>query len=1113
MLTLTATLTRAADFSEGGFYYNILDADAQTVEVTWGGESETSGTASYTGEVSIPETVTHEGTTYSVTTVGTYAFYACEGVTKMTIPASIVLVREFPFQYCTNLKEVVFADGNESIYFDSAEETNDDDGLDYPEIFVPFDGCPVEKVFVGRGDMHYLVYDDEKEEYLDNTQRVSPFYCLTTVNEVIFSENISSIPDYICYYCTGLEHVDIPDNITSIGKGSFEGTGLKEITITPYITTIGTYAFRSCTSLEGELIIPDNVTSLGTYAFYGCSGITSVKVGDGVTELGSCVFSSCTSMSEFVFGANVQSIAFAAFSACRALTELTIPESVTSIAQQAFQNCSGLKKVTLPNTIDKLNTYTFSNCTALEEIVLPNILETLSSNVFSGCTSLRYVDLPSTMTKVDSDAFKNCESMVFITSRATTAPATSTTVVSSFRDLDTENVILFVPAGSESSYTTKRSTTNYWMDFTHVETIVEPEDDMKFCEDDIWYEVTSAEELACEATWGGESSSAGTEGYEGEMTLPDKVAYGGYFYSVDAIAREAFRNCTALTMFTIPSTITLVGEYAFEGCTSLTTVIMEDGTDDLCFRTGSLEYTEDGDIDADDCYPTFYGSGLTTVYLGRNLTYQAWNLTKENGQPVGGYVDYHMSPFRESTTLESMTFGDHITALPEFLFSYCSALTDMTIPEQVTEVGRCAFEGCHNMANLVSLNPEPPVCGKTVFHDFPLTSCVLIVPDEGSITSYSTADQWEDFANIAQIAASEEGTKFYVDGIYYEVVSPDDLTCEVTWGGESETSGTERYVGDMTIPEEVEYLAITYTVVGIGSHAFYACNDLTGISFPESVSYISDYAFYGTALSEMNIPETITATLGEGAFGSCAALSEVTLPSTTDTLPAYVFADCTALADITLPETVTTVGDGAFSGCTALASITSLNPTHPSASATAFSGVNTGDCALYVLVGSYDDYSSADVWKEFYVVEMTSFSIETLEATNVGETSATLNAIIIEAYDDPLLEKGFEYGSDNSNAKTVAVEDSSREISLAVEDLSANTYYIFRAYAVMSDGSIVYGDRMNFTTGTDGIDSVSANSEGVEGIYSVGGQKLNTTMKGVNIVRMSDGTTKKVLAK
>lgn len=159
---------------------------------------------------------------------------------------------------------------------------------------------------------------------------------------------------------------------------------------------------------------------------------------------------------------------------------------------------------------------------------------------------------------------------------------------------------------------------------------------------------------------------------------------------------------------------------------------------------------------------------------------------------------------------------------------------------------------------------------------------------------------------------------FVTNGIYYQKVS-DDAVC-VTY--KKWRMNVLTYAGHVVIPETVkDAQGKTYKVVAIGEYAFEACQGLTAVTIPSSVTSIDDYAFtFCVALSSIQIPESVKE-LGQCVFTGCASLKSVKLPSGIKELKMNVFSHCTSLSTVQLPKSLTKIGLGAFSECVSLSSI------------------------------------------------------------------------------------------------------------------------------------------------------------------------------------------------
>ena len=548
---------------------------------------------------------------------------------------------------------------------------------------------------------------------------------------ITFDGELTTIGDRAFYDCESLTSVTIPDSVTTIGNYAFDGChSLTSVTIGDSVTTIGWYAFYSCESLtsvtipdsvtsiesvafggcinlaefkgkfaadegrclivEGvlnafaigcgaaEYTIPDSVTTIGAWAFDSCSSLTSVTIPDSVTTIGNLAFAYCESLTSVTIGNSVTTIGVQAFMSCSSLTSVTIPDSVTSIGNYAFRDCSSLTSVTIGDSVTTIGTSAFEDCTSLTSVTIPDSVTTIGDWAFRDCRSLTSVTIGDSVTTIGDLAFFNCGSLTSVT-----IPDSVTTIgASAF-----ENCISLTSVTIPDSVTTIGNEA-----FVSCSSLAEFKG--KFAADGgrclIIDGVLNAFALGCGVT---------------EYTIPD---------SVTSIGNSAFEDCTSLTSVTIPDSVTTIGNWAFLDCTSLTSVTIPDNV------------TTIGN------YAFGYCRSLTSVTIPDSVT------------TIGDYA------FDSCSSLTSVTIGDSVTTIGYQAFYECRSLTSVTIGDSVTTIGGYAFYDCYSLTNVYCKATTPPSLGYNAFkyydyYEYFNIGCPIYVPAE-SVEAYKADSGWSEYA-------------------------------------------------------------------------------------------------------------------------------------------------------------------------------------------------------------------------------------------------------------------------------------------------------------------------------------------------------------------------------
>ena len=330
-LALLATASAwAYDFKSSDLYYNIIDEAAKTVEVTYEYYWDSNNYSSLPSAVTIPETVSYKGTSYSVTSIGNWAFYRCSALTQVTIPNSVTSIGDYAFSNCSALTQVNIPDGVESIgdqafsYCSALTQVNIPNGVES----------------IGSNAFEGTALYNNADNWTNNVLYIDN--CLIKAKEELSG------------------NYEITAGTRVIADWAFEGCStLTQITIPNSVESIGTGAFFYCFTLT-DINIPNDVTNIGESAFNGCIALTQINVEnenpvycseDGVlfNKEKNTLIQYPEKESAYTIPYYVTSIGNNAFAWCFTIKQITIPNSVTSIGEGAFWGSSSLTQINVEN--------------------------------------------------------------------------------------------------------------------------------------------------------------------------------------------------------------------------------------------------------------------------------------------------------------------------------------------------------------------------------------------------------------------------------------------------------------------------------------------------------------------------------------------------------------------------------------------------------------------------------------------------------------------------------------------------------------------------------------------------------------------------------------------
>ena len=677
------------------------------------------------------------------------------------------------------------------------------------------------------------------------------------------------------------------------------------------VTAIAENAFRTTRRIS-SIVIPEGVRVIGDGAFYNCTNLTSVTMPDSVVSIGANIFQGCSKLASVRLPAQLSVIPDFAFAYCRALTQVEIPETVYYIGACAFYNCSALESIACPdlvyyvgqNAFDGDTALTsvsfgsglwgvdqlaFSNCTALESVTFQETEALqLGGSVFQGCTALKSIELPEGTELLGDAVFYGCESLAKVTVPETvTAVGSYTFHGTALYETQAAEGNGFIYAGDwvvEATDELKATLQNFTPDLLREGT------------------VGLANELFVLST----VNDRGTVIFQGAPQLLTVELAA----SVRYIGTNVFYCCLKLNSFTAEagSELVSVGDYAFQGCTNLQTVRFRDGLRDIgsyafwqCSSLTKNESNRTGSLVPDTVERigtyAFNNSGRWTdaaktdgvVYacnwvVGFNEETVASHTDIVLDDDIVGIADYAFYKNDELVSVENLDRALHIG---RGAFFDCTALTEVALSVDLTEISDNAFSGC---TGLVSV--KMPLYLETI----------------GLRAFY-------ECSGLEAIDLSLTGVKEIGDNAFYNCTNVGSVLL----------SETLEYIGDAAFYgiDKVKDLVLPDSLVYVGANAFANCAALESITFGAGLQAIGAGAFqYCTALPSVTVPDTVLE-IGGYAFYHCDALSSLDLGEGVQYIGTYAFGN-TAIRSLVLPASLQWVDDYAFKSTFRLASVLML---------------------------------------------------------------------------------------------------------------------------------------------------------------------------------------------
>ena len=456
------------------------------------------------------------------------------------------------------------------------------------------------------------------------------------------------------------------------------------------------------------------------------------------------------------------------------------------------------------------------------------------------------------------------------------------------------------------------------------------------------------------------------------VTIPNRVT---------SIGDNAFDRCSGLTSIAISNSVTTIGNKAFSECASLKEYIVSESNSSYRSIEGVL-FNKDGTKLI--AYPhnksNTYTIPNSVTTIGNSAFYGCSRLTSVTfPNSLTKIEDW---AFYNCIGLTSVNIPNSVTSIGVAAFYLCSGLTSVNIPKGVIAIEITAFRLCYSLKEYI-VSEDHPSYRSIEGVLFNKDGTKLIAYPNSKSNNYTipnsvTTIGYEAFFSCSILTSvtfpnslnTIENNAFYYCSGLTSVNIPNSVT--------SIGNNAFYYCKGLTS------VTIPNSVTSIGDGAFNSCTGLTSVTIPNGVTTIRNCTFLScTGLTSVTIPNSVI-TIENSAFSSCTRLTSVTFPNSVTSIEESAFIACRGLTSVTIPSSMLAIVDRAFYHCEQIKQIYCEGTTPAKIYSDTFTNIYK-TCELYVPKGAYSAYRNDPGWGRFNnIIEQVATSISDIEASNIN---------------------------------------------------------------------------------------------------------------------------------